>query len=257
MASASVSGDGGGFGGGGDGCAFECCGGEVGRLRPSLGGCEAVGACAFALRAVGCGCGPPPFKTVEYGPHGMTSRASGGFMSSIISSSISSRRGRVRKGAQQQRAASVAAVCAPRKWGTIASDGMHVGEVAAMAGLAPAGLRAVLLPLGVGWGVRRVRWAIGSARSSQIRRASEGHDVPRRLPPEGPRAGWEAWGAGGRIFGLVCVVGGRISVWRVCAVARTLMGSQRRAGVAVWAVTPPACSDLKKRVFFWANGSKF
>jgi len=175
----------------------------------------------------------------------------------LLSSSISCRRGRVRKGAQQQRAASVAAVCAPRKWGTIASDGRHVGEVAAMAGLAPAGLRAVLLPLGVGWGVRRVRWAIGSARSSQIRRASEGHDVPRRLPPEGPRAGWEAWGAGGRIFGLVCVVGGRISVWRVCAVARTLMGSQRRAGVAVWAVAPPACSDLKKRVFLGANGSKF
>ena len=93
-----------------------------------------------------------------------------------------------------------------------------------------------------------MRWATGSARSSQFRRASEGHGVQRRLPREGPRTGWEAWGAGGRIFGLVCVVGGRISVWHVCAVARTLMGSQRRAGVAVWAVTPPACSDLKKSI---------
>ena len=79
-----------------------------------------------------------------------------------------------------------------------------------MVGLAPAGLRAVFLPLGVGWGVRRVRWAIGSARSSHFRRASEGHGVQRRLPSEGPRTGWEAWGAGGRTFGLVCVVGGWI-----------------------------------------------
>ena len=44
----------------------------------------------------------------------------------------------------------------------------------------PAGLRAVFLPLGVGWGVRRVRWAIESAAATSKARAT-GADKPTEV----------------------------------------------------------------------------